>query len=209
MKNAKKYKVTVERTHTVRTFYEITAPSDNCEEFHAKMHACMDGQVAPSDNFSQETGMRKGAVLFEDMSGEFYADEAAEEEAPQLELDEDQDTQLAQDELADEFPESFHKDIDDKMSLHVCPESGIPFLGDEENQVPIIPFETVASVGERDARLESGLWEEEDNIVYMSWLCLWTNLDRLNMQPDVVKYWTDIVEAVRNDEVREHLRSED
>ncbi len=207
MQNAKKYKVTIERTHTVRSFYEITAPSDHCEEFHKKMHACMDGEVAPSDNFAPETGMRKGAVLFEEMDGRFLADEV--EEAPQLELDEDQDTQIDDEEAEDEFPESFYKDINDKMSLHVCPESGIPFLGDEESQAPILPFESAPGTGERDALIESGQWEEEDSIVYMAWLCLWVNLDRLNMQPEVVKHWTDIVEATSNEEVIEHLRNED
>ena len=193
MEKRKKFKVSVERTHTIRTFYEIEAPHDRHAEFHDKMHACMDGEIAPSDNFPEEIGMHQGAVIFAEMDPDFKAivlDEAEvlpEEE----EIEEDEDA----------ISESFIKDISDEISIHVCPESGIPFIGDDINQVPIIPFMSATGTPERDALLESGVWEEGANIVYMAWLCRWVNLDSPNMEPLVIKYWSDLTVAAANDEV--------
>jgi hypothetical protein len=201
MEKNKKFKVTVERVHTTVSFYEIEASSDDSAEFHELMHQCTSGVAAA---LKVDTGAQQGHVRYEELNpvlSEVKAEEAAPGEVnPAEPLGEVLDVE-------DTSQESFVCDLEDKLTLHVCPHSGIPFLGEEvEAGVPYIPFESTTSVQARDDLIEGGQWAQDDVIVYMEWLDVWVNICKKEPRnKHLTTHWTAVCNATKDEAIHEAL----
>jgi len=185
----KMYKVSVDRTKVTRQFFEVEAPADdNSPEFHAVMADCLSGKLKPT---SVDSGASEGSLQYAEIDPTLLpADAAATEEVEKEEVPE----KIVVVEADQETPDTLVAVLAPGKSLHVCPDSGIPFIG-YDGVGPKLPFEHTRSAEERDEMVEKGPWEQDDNVVYMEWLDSWVNLDRMALTEDFSKHWKELLEA--------------
>lgn len=185
----KRYKVSVDRTHVERSFYEITAPADqNDPSFHQAIQECMAGKHKAIDS---EVGHNSGHVEYSEVTPSLIPVKAIELSEPEVEEDEVDEP---------EDSPSFRKTLDvaKGLTLHVCEVSGIPFFAYTEHG-PVVPFEEARSAAERDVLIEDNKWTQEDTVIHMDWLNSWVNVSRMKLTTDFSLYWEELLEATGAD----------
>jgi hypothetical protein len=190
----KRYKVSVDRNHVERSFYEVTAPADpNSPAFHQVIQECIAGKHPSIDS---EVGHRAGHVEYSEIDPALVPVKTSEVVEPTLEEEMEEEPK--------DSP-SFRKALDEAkgLTLHVCEVSGIPFFAYEE-QGPVVPFEEARSAAERDQWIEDKRWEQGDEVVHMDWLNSWVNLSRMQLTQDFSLYWKELLAATGED-IRPYL----